>query len=524
MSIGETPAPVTLQDVLHGIPIAAFAGDKKTVVSALRTDSRRVGRGDLFLAMPGTRTSGERFIVEAVSRGAAAVLSGGEIPPRPQVAWARAEDMPSAAAAAARNFFQHPERDLRAVGVTGTNGKTTVSTLLRHLLGWGAGGGAGGTGVTGGIDDAAGGEKWGLIGTVRYELGGRELPAHRTTPDAVEFTDLLAQMRDAGCAGFVAEISSHAIAQRRVDGLAFEALAFTNLSRDHIDYHGDMEAYFGVKASAFLGTAAPPPAHAVINADDAHGRRLLALLPPAVRAHSFGLAEDADVRAENIVLEAGRSRFRVLWPEGAGEVSTTLPGHYNVSNVLCALALARALGRDIGALLPRVSGFGGVAGRMERVAPDLPFQIFVDYAHTDDALRNALEMLRAITKGRLLLVFGCGGDRDRGKRPKMMAAAQEFADFAWATADNPRKEPQEQIFDDMRAGITAPEKVMFIEDRRHAIAAALDAADTGDTLLIAGKGHEATQEFADVTVPFDDRLVTRELLALRRQRTHVQSA
>jgi UDP-N-acetylmuramoyl-L-alanyl-D-glutamate--2,6-diaminopimelate ligase len=329
---------------------------------------------------------------------------------------------------------------------------------------------------------------------------------------------MMARMVEAGCAGLVMEVSSHAIDQRRVDGLAFEALAFTNLSRDHMDYHGGMENYFQVKARPFLGNDCPPPAAAVINRDDPAGRRLAAMLPSGTRLATFGESAGADVRAVETVLLPGRSEFTVEWPEGAGRVSTPLPGRYNVSNILCALALARALGRDPAPLLPALRDFPGVPGRMERVATGMPFQIFVDYAHTDDALENALQMLRAITPARLLAVFGCGGNRDRGKRPAMTAAVQRHADFAWATADNPRKEPLENIFDDMRAGVSSPEKIAFVDDRRLAISLALDEAREGDTLLIAGKGHENYQEFADVTIPFDDRQVTRDLLALKQSR------
>jgi len=496
------PAPA-LQDVFAGVGNIAFHGDKKTPVRALRTDSRRVVAGDLFLAVPGTRADGNSFIEEAIVRGAAAIAS--TEPPQPglRVPWARVGNMRAALTAAAQNFFGHPERALRAVGVTGTNGKTTVTTLLRHLL-------------------AAGGGKWGLLGTVRYDVGGREFAASLTTPEPVLFYDLLAQMRDNACAGFIAEISSHAIAQGRVDGLGFDALAFTNLSRDHIDYHGDMDAYFDVKAGAFLGRSGPPPRHAILNADDPRGRELHGQITAAnntgtngsagVAVSDFALGRDAAVRALNIVLDPAGSRFRVVWDGGAADVETALPGRYNVSNVLCALAVARALGRDISELAPLVGHFPGVPGRMERVAANLPFQCLVDYAHTDDALRNALEMLRPITRGRLLVVFGCGGNRDRGKRPKMTAVVQELADFAWATSDNPRKEPQRQIFDDMRTGVSRPNDIRFIEDRRDAIAAAIAAARAGDTLLIAGKGHENTQELADVSIPFDDRDVARALL------------
>ncbi|MDR3228297.1 MAG: UDP-N-acetylmuramoyl-L-alanyl-D-glutamate--2,6-diaminopimelate ligase [Puniceicoccales bacterium] len=514
----NTPLPpITLKEVFENIETASFSGEWKTPVASLRDDSRRVVPGCVFFAVPGINTDGERFIEDAIARGASAIVSTGapSFVKHSRLAWVRVADTRRAFAAAAANFFRHPEKKLRVAGVTGTNGKTTVTTLLRWLLG----------------ED---GSRWGLLGTVRYELGERSLPALRTTPGAGELFGMMAQMVEAGCAGMAMELSSHAIDQGRAAGLAFETLAFTNLSRDHLDYHKNMENYFQVKAGAFLGGAgADAPKTAVVNTDDAAGRRLAEMLREKTRVLTFGENADADIRAENIRLGTDGSAFDVVWSGGAGgggvgsgggagcgvgSVQTSLPGRYNVSNTLCALALASALGRDIGALLPALARFPGVPGRMERVAPESPYQIFVDYAHTDDALKNALEMLRPITRGRLLVVFGCGGDRDRGKRPAMTHVVQQLADFAWATADNPRKEPQERIFADMLAGVIAPEKIEWVEDRRRAISLALDAARPGDNLLIAGKGHETYQEFADITIPFDDRLVAKELLALKNLR------
>jgi UDP-N-acetylmuramoyl-L-alanyl-D-glutamate--2,6-diaminopimelate ligase len=496
----QTGAP-TLQDVLQGVEVAEFTGARKTPVTAIVMDSRLVRPGALFVAAPGSRTNGAAYIGEALERGAAAIITTEpQGVPRPNLAWVRVADARRALAAAALNFYRHPEKHLRTAAVTGTNGKTTVTTLLRHLM------------------QADGGAPWGLVGTVRYELGSRGIPAHRTTPEAPELFDMMARMVGAGCEGFVMELSSHAIAQHRADGLAFEALAFTNLSRDHMDYHGGMEAYFETKARPFLATGDAAPKTVVINADDTFGQRLANRIPQHTQKILFGLDAAAAVRATDVRLHADGSVFNAVWPGGAAEIRTTLPGAYNVSNILCALALAHALGRDVATLPPVIAAFPGVPGRMERVGTGWPCRIFVDYAHTDDALKNALTMLRPITPGRLLVVFGCGGNRDRGKRPVMTGVVQEIADFAWATSDNPRKEPQEVIFEDMRAGVSDAGKIVFEEDRRHAISLALDAAREGDSLLIAGKGHEDYQEFAEVTVPFDDRLVTCELLDLKRLR------
>ena len=489
----------SLQDVFHGVPILEFSGNWKTPANALVLDSRLVRDGAVFFAAPGTRADGAKFIGEALERGASAIVSTETGLPRPSLSWIRVADVRKALAAASLNFYKHPEKKLRIAAVTGTNGKTTVSTLLRHLL-------------------QSEGAVWGLIGTVRYELGGHSCPAHRTTPEAPELCQMFYRMVEAGCEGCAMELSSHAIAQDRVDGLGFESLAFTNLSRDHIDYHGDMENYFQTKARPFLGLCGPAPKTSVINVDDPAGLRLAGMLPPDANVLLFGESKAAQIRATKVRLRADRSAFTVSWPGGSGEVGTTLPGAYNMSNILCVLALAHSIGRDIATLLPAISAFPGVPGRIERVGEGWPCRIFVDYAHTDDALKNALSMLRAITPGRLLVVFGCGGNRDRGKRPAMTAAVQEYVDFAWATSDNPRKEPQEQIFDDMRKGVSMPEKIEFIEDRRLAISQALDAAKEGDSLLIAGKGHETYQEFSDIRIPFDDCQITRELLELKRLR------
>ncbi|HEX3728389.1 MAG TPA: UDP-N-acetylmuramoyl-L-alanyl-D-glutamate--2,6-diaminopimelate ligase, partial [Opitutaceae bacterium] len=324
-------------------------------------------------------------------------------------------------------------------------------------------------------------------------------------------------MRDAGCRQAVMEVSSHGIDQQRVLGLGFAAAVFTNLTRDHLDYHGTLDAYFEVKSRLFTGGTGAAPKVAVINVDDEYGRKLAAQLRErgAPRVVTFGESPEAMVRAENVALHFKNTDFQLVWPEGRLAVDSPLIGRYNVSNLLAATATAWALGRDPAAILPRLADFPGVPGRMERIEEGQGFNVLVDYAHTDDALRNALGMLRAITPGRLLVVFGCGGNRDRAKRPLMVKAVQEFADFAFATADNPRSEPLGQIFADMRAGVVQPERIAWVDDRRRALSVALDAAKPGDCLLVAGKGHESYQEFADTVIPFDDRQVVRELIGVK---------
>ena len=485
---------MTLDAVFSAVPGAVIHGDASVRIANPVTDSRRVAPGSLFFAIGGLRTAGEKYVGEAILRGAAAVVvsSGAEI--AKEVPTVFVPDVRKALALASREFFGRPDEALTALGVTGTNGKTTVSMLVRHLM-------------------QAGGKRWGLVGTVRYELGDRSVPSHKTTPESVDIYGMTASMVRAGCEGVSMEVSSHAVDQDRVHGLRFKAAAFTNLSRDHMDYHGDMESYFAVKSRIFTGDHAPE--FAVVNTDDAWGARLAHALAGRPGLITFGTGEYASVRAENIRLGAGGSEFDVVHRGVRSHVVTALPGNYNVSNILCALALCSAAGRDIATLAPLLKDFAGVPGRMEKVAGGLPFEMFVDYAHTDDALRNALGMLREITPGRLLVVFGCGGNRDRGKRPKMTAAVQECADFAWATADNPRSENLEIIFEDMKAGVTRPDAIRFVNDRRRAISLAIDDAKPGDCVLVAGKGHETYQEFADTTVPFDDRLVALELLELK---------
>ncbi len=505
------PSPMApqLTDLLSEDALLAVKGPLDRPVTALALDSRRVVPGNLFFALPGRRSDGAMFIDEAISRGAVAVVAERmPVHPPARVTFVQVADARATLARVSRRFFRFPDQDLEVVGVTGTNGKTTVTHLLKLFL----------------ETDAA---RVGLLGTVSYDLGARVVPSFKTTPEATDIYGMLAQMRDAGCRQAVMEVSSHGIDQQRVLGLRFAAAVFTNLTQDHLDYHGTLEKYFEVKTRLFTGAAGIAPKLAAVNLDDAHGERLAALLPAHLARVTFGESPRAQVRAENISLGFKGATFRLVWPAlsgaegpgGACEVVSPLLGRYNVSNVLAAAAAAWGLGRDPAAFLPRLTAFPGVPGRMERIELGQPFNALVDYAHTDDALRHALAMLRAITPapGRVLAVFGCGGNRDRAKRPLMARAVQDHADLAFATADNPRGEPLAQIFADMRAGVTAPEKFTWTDDRRHALSLALDACRPGDSLLVAGKGHETYQEFADTVVPFDDRQTLRELIRLKQR-------
>ena len=490
-----------LSDYFSDGDIVASKGDLDRPISGLAMDSRRVMPGNVFFALPGRRADGNSFIDEAINRGAVAIVAE-RIPSgtAARVSYVQVADARRALATVSQRFFNFPDRALDLVGVTGTNGKTTVTNLVKHLL-------------------ATTAQRVGLIGTVNYDLGARVVPSYRTTPESLELFGMLAQMRDAGCRQAAMEVSSHGLDQQRVRGMRFAVAVFTNLTRDHLDYHKTMEAYFAVKSRMFTGGPGVAPQAAAVNVDDPYGRQLAANVPDHVRLVTFGESLDAVVRAEDVRLNFKSTQLRLVWPEGVIEIESPFIGRYNVSNLLAAFAACYALGRDPRVVAARLKSFPGVPGRMERIEEGQTYNVLVDYAHTDDALRNALGMLRTITPGRLLVVFGCGGNRDRTKRPLMTAAVQEFADLSWATADNPRSEALAQIFADMRGGVTQPGKITFVEDRRRAISLALDLAREGDCLLIAGKGHETYQEFADTIVPFDDRQVVRELIAIKKIKT-----
>ncbi len=476
--------------------IIAVKGSLDRPISGLVMDSRRVVPGTMFFALPGRRTDGAGFVDEAIARGAVAIVTHKLPTAAPtKVTFIQVADPRAALARAAQRYYRFPDREMGVIGVTGTNGKTTVTHLIKHFLN--------------------GDQKVGLLGTISYDLGARTVPSFRTTPESVDILGMMAQMRDAGCKQAVMEVSSHGIDQQRVRGLQFAAAVFTNLTRDHLDYHQTLESYFEVKSRLFTGATGSAPRAAVINLDDPYGERLTGMIPAGVKLVTFGENPRAMVRAEQVVLGFKNSTFRLVWPDGTMAVDSPLIGRYNVSNLLAAVAAAWSQGRDPVVFLAKLRAFKGVPGRMERIEEGQPFNVLVDYAHTDDALRNALGMLRAITPGRLLVVFGCGGNRDRAKRPLMVRAVEESADFAFATADNPRGEPLAQIFADMKTGVTAPDKFTWIDDRRRAISLALDACRPGDCLLVAGKGHESYQEFADTVSPFDDRQVVRELIGIK---------
>jgi UDP-N-acetylmuramoyl-L-alanyl-D-glutamate--2,6-diaminopimelate ligase len=445
----------------------------------LAFDVRRAAPGSLFFCVPGSRADGHDFAAEAVTRGAVALVAERELDlPVPQLL---VEGSRAAMAPAADVFFGRPSDELTIAAVTGTNGKTTTAFLLHSIL------------------DAAG-LRPGLLGTIECRVGGRPRPLERTTPESIDLQRLLREMIDAGDRSCALEASSHAAAQHRLDGVRFDALVFTNLTQDHLDFHGTMEAYYEAKRRLFA-----PGVPAAVNVGDPWGRRLAQELGGG--ALTFGLAPDAELRPEELELTRTGASFRV----GGLSLRTRLRGRFNVENVLAATAASRLLGLPDDAVAEGVSRLGGVPGRFEPVDEGQPFTVLVDYAHTPDSLENVLREARALAgEGRVLCVFGCGGDRDREKRPLMGGVAERLADVAVVTSDNPRGEEPEAIVADVLAGVTGSVEVE--PDRRRAIAAAVAAAREGDVVVIAGKGHEQGQELRGETLPFDDRSVAREEL------------
>jgi len=486
---------MTVSELARGIAARVHADPAATaVVTGVQCDSRLIRPGDLFVAVPGTRDNGLRFVEEACARGAAAIAAAAP-PTRPGVAWIElpGEARPALARMACA-LNGHPSRRLEVYAVTGTNGKTTTAGLARDML-------------------EADGRSAGLITTVLTAYPGHSRESNCTTPDACALQALLRAMADAGCRAAVLEASSHALDQSRLDGTRFRAVAFTNLTRDHLDYHGDMERYFQAKERLFLRAAEESPATpAVINTDDPWGARMAREAAAAgLTVVPYGLGAGQPLRAENIALEADGTAFDLCAPAGRARITTGLSGRYNVMNMLCAAGLALAGGAALDAVARVLRAARPRWGRLEQVATALPCRVFVDYAHTDDALDNALATLRELTRGRLIVVFGCGGERDRGKRPRMGRACAARADRLVITSDNPRGEDPEAIIRDIVAGLPPATDHEIVPDRREAIARALRSAREGDVVLVAGKGHEATQVFADRTLPFDDREVVRQI-------------
>ncbi|MGH9867285.1 MAG: UDP-N-acetylmuramoyl-L-alanyl-D-glutamate--2,6-diaminopimelate ligase [Candidatus Polarisedimenticolia bacterium] len=508
-----------LSDLLAGVPhrwLRGPASGAEPDVTLVTHDSRKAGPGAVFAALRGLKDDGLRFAPDALARGAAVlVVAAGRATAVQMGGWDRVvevDDDRIALAVLSRRLHGSPDEALTMVGVTGTNGKTTTCRLIAAVL-------------------EAAGVHTGLLGTVGHRMGdGSFVPAERTTPEASDLHALLARMRDTGCGACVMEVSSHALDLGRVHGIGFDVAVFTNLTRDHLDYHKDMESYFEVKQRLLDGLEAG--AAAAINADDPYGRRLMQRLSARAggpKVVSWGEASDASVRLASLKTGPRGSRLDLREAGASFVLDTPLAGRPNASNVMAAAAAARALGIGWDAVTRGVAAVQGVDGRMERVVAGTAdqagpgFEVYVDYAHTDDALRGLLETVRPITAGRVILVFGCGGDRDRTKRPLMGAHAARLADVVHVTSDNPRTEPPQAIVDEILAGADAVPQAerrpgLRLEadvDRSRAIHAAIAEARPGDTVVIAGKGHETTQILGSRVIPFDDRELARE--ALRRR-------
>jgi UDP-N-acetylmuramoyl-L-alanyl-D-glutamate--2,6-diaminopimelate ligase len=466
---------VKLARIAEQLSPSQIVGDPKVEIADLAYDTRAVRPGSLFFCVRGARFDGHELAQRSLDAGAAALVVEHPVASRvPQVVVAESRE---AMAAAAAEFFGRPTDELEVAGVTGTNGKTTTAFLLHSIL-------------------AAAGRKPGLLGSIESRVGGEHRPSIRTTPEAIDLQRLFRQMLDAGDRSCAMEATSHGSQLKRLEHIRFAALVFTNLTQDHLDLHGTMDAYFEAKRRLFL--EGEPPA--AINLGDPWGRRLVADRPDAL---TYGFAEDATLR-----------------PEALEGIDLKLRGRFNVENALGAMAGARLLGIDDEAIARGLEALDGVPGRFETVDEGQPFTVLVDYAHTPDSLENVLVTARELDSGRVICVFGCGGDRDREKRPIMGRIAAELADLAIVTSDNPRSEDPRAIIEEIVAGTADPSnrlsqgQLEVEPDRRAAIARALEAAEPGDVVLIAGKGHEQGQEFRDRTVPFDDREVARE--ALRR--------
>lgn len=485
-------------DSIRGATV--LAGSRDLGLSGVAFDSRRVSPGDAFFALPGERADGHDYLRQATARGAVALVVGRRLELPSGVAVVLVPDTRLALAHAAAINYHHPSRSLRLVGVTGTKGKTTTTHLVRALL-------------------QADGHQTGLIGTIHNIVGGRAEAVTHTTPEAPDLQRLFRRMVDSGDRAVVMEVSSHALAQSRVTCSEYDVAALTNLGHDHLDFHRTQEQYVAAKARLF---AFPSLRAAVLNASDPSSERMRDQLAAGLSEWTYSLGEGQGasrlhVQARNVRLFPSGAEFEVQTPQGCGQVVLGLPGRFNVENALCALTVGLACGIGLASCCRSLSSVRGVPGRFERVAAGQPFEVIVDYAHTPESLANVLETAREFTAGRLIAVFGCGGDRDRTRRPTMGRIASTLADYSLVTSDNPRSEDPEAIIDDIVAGM--PEQAGAsrrawerVADRGAAIAEAVGMAAPGDVVVICGKGHEAYQITGDQAVHFDDRQVAREAL------------
>jgi UDP-N-acetylmuramoyl-L-alanyl-D-glutamate--2,6-diaminopimelate ligase len=486
------------QDLIAEITAVGSSGSSSQPVAGIEYDSRRVRPGSVFVAMKGGTTDGNRYTDKAIAAGAIGVITDSShaydhlVVYKPDIAVAEVEHGRRALAEASAAFFGHPERTLAATGITGTNGKTTTAFLIEALLNFAA-------------------RKTVLIGTIEYHLAGEVRPSLHTTPESRDLFELMAEGANRGATELVTEVSSHGLDQGRAYGIPFDVAVFTNLTRDHLDYHQTMEKYFAAKKLLFDGTMYPAPRVAVLNAHDERTPDLVEAARIAgaeVRTYGIGIG---DFRAASHTLTPGGATIELETPAGSAPITSHLAGEVNILNLLAAFTAAHARGVPFDQLVASVPQLRPVPGRFQPVDAGQPFTVIVDYAHTDDALRNLIALARQLVAksgGRIITLFGCGGDRDRTKRPKMAYAAGEGSDFVVATSDNPRSEDPRAILNEVEPALKASGVRYTIEpDRAGAIHLALGSARSNDVVLIAGKGHEKEQILADRTIPFDDSQV-----------------
>jgi len=483
-----------LNALFEGVDAKVPAAAAEQEIRQVACDSRKVQPRALFFALHGVKADGNAFLRDAVSRGAVAIASEDMAPAAmpPSVAWIRVREARKALAITAANFFGHPAKALQLAAVTGTNGKTTTTSLIDAII-------------------KASGAKTGLFGTIAYHTPLGDYPAPNTTPESVDLQGLLAEIRDAGGRFAVLEASSHSLAMDRLWGCQFAAAVFTNLTREHMDYHKAFEEYFAAKLRLFEGTGAGAPDSAVVNTDDEYGRRLAGLAENAI---SYGLQPGAQLTTKKFQLTFSGLAFTAQTPNGKIEIESPLVGRINVYNILAAIGAAQALSLSNEVIAAGVRSLTNVSGRFQPIAMGQPFLVVVDYAHTDDALENLIRTARELNpKGRIITLFGCGGEKDRTKRPVMGEVAGRLSDLTILSSDNPKSEDPLKIISDIVVGLQKTHGKYIIEpDREKAIGLAIDEARAGDILLLAGKGHENYQILADRTLEFDDREVARRAL------------
>jgi UDP-N-acetylmuramoyl-L-alanyl-D-glutamate--2,6-diaminopimelate ligase len=485
---------MTLSEVLQGVALNSEMPKEiaKASVKGLAYDSRKASAGFLFFAFPGANVDGRQFASQALAKGALAVVSELPRPADFNGHWIQAVHGRQALSLAAGNFYGHPDRRLGITGITGTNGKTTTSYLIDCIL-------------------REAGHITGLVGTIEYRLAGKTLQAANTTPESLELFQIFSRLESQRGTHATMETSSHALALGRVYGIQFHTAVFTNLTVDHLDFHKTMESYFAAKALLFTGNGAAAPRFAVINHDDAHAKQIET--KPETEVFLYGLEEGSTTRAQNIVSTFEGLQFEIQHKGSTYPVESPLVGEINVYNILAAWCTGMSYSIQPEVIARGIAKCAAVPGRFERVQEGQPFLVIVDYAHTDDALKNAIRVARGMTKQRVITLFGCGGDRDRSKRPLMGMAAAEKSDFVVLTSDNPRSEDPLAIMNDALVGIRRSDTPHIIEpDREKAIRRAIEQAGPGDVVLLAGKGHETYQVLKDKVIDFDDREVARRVL------------